>query len=167
MSDDEKGKGPKRSGLLTRVDGFFDIMTRPAYWAKAKMDSMQENHKNVYYHRKYNRVPTIDQCRVGDEICMYEANQQFKRDFLVDKEKMTLLRRRVKQCAINNEFKEEVMLFESCKEIEDLYKNALLAYSIKYGELGAYPTAKSCYMKQKHRMIWERRHGKTITAPER
>lgn len=27
------------------------------------------------------------------------------------------------------------------------------------GDLGGYANAKACYMKQKHRMIWERRHG--------
>lgn len=27
------------------------------------------------------------------------------------------------------------------------------------GDLGAYTNAKAAYMKQKHRMIWERRHG--------
>ena len=27
------------------------------------------------------------------------------------------------------------------------------------GDLGAYGTVKDAYMKQKHRMIWERRHG--------
>lgn len=28
------------------------------------------------------------------------------------------------------------------------------------GDLGAYGDVKDAYMKQKHRMIWERRHGK-------
>ena len=27
------------------------------------------------------------------------------------------------------------------------------------GDLGGYANAKSCYMKEKHRLIWERRHG--------
>lgn len=27
------------------------------------------------------------------------------------------------------------------------------------GDLGAYADARKAYMKQKHRMIWERRHG--------
>lgn len=33
-------------------------------------------------------------------------------------------------------------------------------YLISDGDLGAYGKAKACYMKQKHRLIWERRHGK-------
>lgn len=28
------------------------------------------------------------------------------------------------------------------------------------GDLGATGKAKECYMKQKHRLLWERRHGK-------
>jgi hypothetical protein len=28
------------------------------------------------------------------------------------------------------------------------------------GDLGATGKAKECYLKQKHRMLWERRHGK-------
>lgn len=27
------------------------------------------------------------------------------------------------------------------------------------GDLGGYGSARDCYMKQKHRLIWERRHG--------
>ena len=27
------------------------------------------------------------------------------------------------------------------------------------GDMGAVPNVKEAYMKQKHRMIWERRHG--------
>lgn len=27
------------------------------------------------------------------------------------------------------------------------------------GDLGGYARAKTCYFKQKHRLVWERRHG--------
>jgi len=30
---------------------------------------------------------------------------------------------------------------------------------ISDGDLGGYANAKTAYMKQKHRLIWERRHG--------
>lgn len=36
--------------------------------------------KSVYYHRRYRRVPTIDECTVNDPLCYFEANEQFKRD---------------------------------------------------------------------------------------
>lgn len=35
----------------------------------------------------------------------------------------------------------------------------LILYTILDGDLGAYADARKAYMKQKHRMIWERRHG--------
>lgn len=35
----------------------------------------------------------------------------------------------------------------------------LKTFSFSDGDLGGYANAKSCYLKQKHRMIWERRHG--------
>lgn len=36
--------------------------------------------------------------------------------------------------------------------------------SILDGDLGGYANAKSCYLKQKHRMLWERRHGPVGTG---
>lgn len=41
--------------------------------------------------------------------------------------------------------------------IEDLEENEL-NFFIKYGELGAEADVRDAYMKQKHRLIWERRH---------
>ena len=40
----------------------------------------QAKRRGVYYHRKFRRVPTIDQCLQDDQLCMYEANEQMKRD---------------------------------------------------------------------------------------
>ena len=37
-----------------------------------------------YYHRRFKRVPTIDQCDTEDMACVYEADQQFKRDKYVE-----------------------------------------------------------------------------------
>jgi len=41
---------------------------------------MQSRNKLQYYHRHYRRVPTIDMCEIGDEICFFEAEEQFRRD---------------------------------------------------------------------------------------
>lgn len=38
---------------------------------------------SVYYHRKFPRVPTVDECYEADAVCMFEANEQFKRDMYV------------------------------------------------------------------------------------
>lgn len=45
----------------------------------------------------------------------------------------------------------------------DKAKYASMLYNIFHfvdGDLGAYADAKKAYMKQKHRMVWERRNGK-------
>ena len=34
----------------------------------------------VYYHRKFARVPTIDECELEDTICKFEASEQLIRD---------------------------------------------------------------------------------------
>jgi len=33
-----------------------------------------------WYHRKYRRVPTVDQCYERDDLCIWEADMQFTRD---------------------------------------------------------------------------------------
>lgn len=41
---------------------------------------LQSKNKTVYYHRKFPRVKTVDQCEVEDATCIYEAQEQFHRD---------------------------------------------------------------------------------------
>jgi hypothetical protein len=38
--------------------------------------------------------------------------------------------------------------------------NLFVLKQLSDGDLGATGKARECYMKQKHRLIWERRHGK-------
>lgn len=33
-----------------------------------------------WYHQKFRRVPTIDECYTDDVVCYFEANCQYKRD---------------------------------------------------------------------------------------
>ena len=47
-----------------------------------------------------------------------------------------------------------------CKPIYDAYQNAAENYFIKYGEISHYyGRAEDALAKQKHRVMWERRHG--------
>ena len=47
-----------------------------------------------------------------------------------------------------------------CKPIYDAYQNAAENYFIKYGEISHYyGRAEDALAKQKHRIMWERRHG--------
>lgn len=33
-----------------------------------------------WYHQKYRRVPTIDECYSDDYVCAFESDQQYYRD---------------------------------------------------------------------------------------
>ncbi|PIO67870.1 hypothetical protein TELCIR_10367 [Teladorsagia circumcincta] len=52
------------------------------------------------------------------------------------------------------------------KVIEDLEENEL-NFFIKYGELGSEADVRDAYMKQKHRLIWERRHPEIMEERQR
>ncbi|CAH8644431.1 unnamed protein product [Dicrocoelium dendriticum] len=111
-----------------------------------------------YYHRRYNRVPTIEQCRTDDFVCFYEANEQYQRDRAVDRNILKILRRRHEECAAwyHHEL-EDVERF--CKDIMAEHEEAAVNFFIKYGDLAWNTTVIDVFMKQKHRMLWERRNG--------
>lgn len=74
---------------------------------------------------------------------------------LVDTEILAILRQRFEECHLY----ENPDHFEKCKELKQQYDEAATNWFAKYGDLGAYHNVKTAFMKQKHRMIWERRHG--------
>ncbi|KAJ6648784.1 NADH dehydrogenase [ubiquinone] 1 beta subcomplex subunit 10 [Pseudolycoriella hygida] len=113
-----------------------------------------------WYHEELRRVPTIDQCYTDDVACHFEANQQFRRDKMVENEILSILRQRFEDCVLY----ESPDHFTKCKPVLDTYEHAVDNWFTKYGDLGGYGNAKSAYMKQKHRMIWERRHGPVGTG---
>lgn len=45
-------------------------------------------------------MPTIDQCYTDDVVCRFEADQQFRRDRMVDNEVVTILRQRFEDCIL-------------------------------------------------------------------
>ena len=52
-----------------------------------------------------------------------------------------------------------------CKPLYDAYEQAAQNYYIKYGEMSKfYSRAEDALAKQKHRMMWERRHGPVGTG---
>jgi NADH dehydrogenase (ubiquinone) 1 beta subcomplex subunit 10 len=50
------------------------------FYSEKWIEPMQAKNRGVYYHRQFRRVPTIDQCYENDQMCIYEANEQMKRD---------------------------------------------------------------------------------------
>lgn len=83
--------------------------------------------KYAWYHQKFRRVPTIDQCYTDDVVCRFEADQQFRRDRMVDNEIVTILRQRFEDCTMY-EAPDHV---EKCKPILEQYEKAAENWFIK------------------------------------
>ncbi len=110
----------------------------------------------------------------------YEANVQYKRDKMVEEKIVALLRRRAKDCIFYEDVSEDVT--QPGSKCYDLYvrKSIFLGKGqawiessflqmdferagsnlyLKYGDMPYWAGAEECLMKQKHRLIWERRNG--------
>ncbi|XP_044733884.1 NADH dehydrogenase [ubiquinone] 1 beta subcomplex subunit 10 [Chrysoperla carnea] len=150
MPEERKPRNPLESFIFAVTS----VIEGPVVFVRENI--VEPNQKKYpWYHQQFRRVPTIDQCYTDDIACQFEANQQFKRDRLVDNEIVSILRQRYEDCTLY----ENPDHSEKCKNILDDYNRAAENWFIKYGDLGAYADAKKAYMKQKHRLIWERRHG--------
>jgi hypothetical protein len=51
--------------------------------------------------------------------------------------------------------------------LQDTYNKAQRNYYIKYGDMPWFAMSKDVLMKQKHRMVWERRHGENTLEAKR
>ncbi|ELU01334.1 hypothetical protein CAPTEDRAFT_29499, partial [Capitella teleta] len=70
------------------------------FFSENVVEPARLNKENHYYHRRYRRIPGVDECEIGDEICFYEVNKQFKRDKMVDGEVLNILRQRKVECGV-------------------------------------------------------------------
>ncbi|NP_001165795.1 NADH dehydrogenase [ubiquinone] 1 beta subcomplex subunit 10 [Nasonia vitripennis] len=133
----------------------YNVLDVPVTFFREKI--VEPNQKSYpYYHQKYRRVPTIDTCYTDDYVCRYEANQQFLRDRQVDSQILSILRDRHDHCVHEDYNQREEA---KCKDIYEVYEENAANWFCKYGDLGPMPDVVHAFMKQKHRMIWERRHG--------
>ena len=46
------------------------MLTGPARWFREKVVEPNQGPEYPYYHRRYRRVPTIDECYLHDYVCM-------------------------------------------------------------------------------------------------
>jgi len=154
MPTDESGGN--KSAFDRFYDGVFALIDSPVTAFREKfIEPSQSRNKSQYYHRRYRRVPTIDECEVGDPVCYFEANEQFKRDRHVDDEILVILRQRRLECEHYHGHDSD----KYCQKVKEDYAKAEENWFIKYGDMGPRTDVKAAFMKQKHRMIWERRHG--------
>ncbi|KAL3876053.1 hypothetical protein ACJMK2_033938 [Sinanodonta woodiana] len=136
----------------------YAIVDTPVTFVREKLIEPNQTKYN-YYHRRFRRVPTIDQCDVKDPICRFEAHQQWKRDKMVDNQILKILRKRMTECM----FYEGADHKWKCKKVREDYDENANNWFIRYGDLGTNTDVVDAYMKMKHRLIWERRHGQNKT----
>ncbi|XP_032673057.1 NADH dehydrogenase [ubiquinone] 1 beta subcomplex subunit 10 [Odontomachus brunneus] len=136
------------------INSIIHIIDAPITYFREKI-VLPNQKKYPWYHQKYRRVPNIDECYNDDVVCYTEANSQFLRDKKVDDEILFILRSRFEQCAWYHGMDDLNM----CDELRAIYEDAAAAWFMKYGDMGIGLNVLNAYMKQKHRMIWERRHG--------
>ncbi|KAL0122951.1 hypothetical protein PUN28_007546 [Cardiocondyla obscurior] len=150
----------EKDNIIYRLmNSLFYALDAPVTYVREKF--VVPNQKNYpWYHQQYRRVPTIDECYTDDLVCYTEANCQFLRDKQVESEILRILRSRFEQCSFYHGDTEKHV----CEHLKDIYEQAAVNWFIKYGEMGVGLNVKAAYMKQKHRLIWERRHGPVGTG---
>jgi len=134
--------------------GVYDFFDKPITWFRESV--VVPNRKDyAWYHQDYKRVRSIDQCYTDEWDCIYEANEQFRRDKRVDSSIVSILRYRVDDC-VREEYPDHL---PRCLQLQEEYEQAAANWMSRYGDLSADYNVETAFMKQKHRMIWERRHG--------
>lgn len=145
-----------------RIGRFFaDLVRVPVHWVRENIVEVNRGPKYYWYHRKYPRALPIDECYLDDYACMYEANLEYKRTFMVDKATLDLLRFRRDNCWYWQVTKKGGVNapHSECDDIKDTYSREELNFFIKYGELHFNSSVLHAYNKQKHRLIMERRRA--------
>ncbi|KAF6024658.1 NDUFB10 [Bugula neritina] len=154
------GDRPWYAKLTTKIsNSFFAILDFPGDKLRAATASFREKNKSVYYHRKLKRVTPIEDCDEDDAVCIYEADQQYIRDKMVDETILNILRQRMVECVM---YYSEDRHFKCKKETDD-FTTSETNYFAKYGDLGIRSQhATDAFRKQQHRMIWERRNNVSL-----
>ncbi|XP_076028785.1 NADH dehydrogenase (ubiquinone) PDSW subunit [Oratosquilla oratoria] len=148
------GADNPQNGFNAFIKSLNNVLDTPVTWFRESVVA-RSRQEYPWYHRQFQRVPTIDECYTDDIVCYIEADEQFKRDRMVDNEVLNILRQRMEDCVMY----EGPDAGRKCVKLREDYEKAAENWFIKYGDLGAHGNVVDAFMKQKHRMLWERRHG--------
>lgn len=138
---------PNPAVILSKL--FYYSVDVPVTTFRGVVDTMRSRNKSVYYHQKFRRVPELTECEEDDYLCMYEAEMQWQRDYRVDQEILKIVQERMKACYQREGFSYEQNCTKEIKQFEEVSKQ----FQSRYGDLGAYASARRCLMKQKQRMM--------------
>ncbi|KAM9779776.1 NADH dehydrogenase [ubiquinone] 1 beta subcomplex subunit 10 [Neosynchiropus ocellatus] len=144
---EKKTSLPNPADILSKV--FYYSVDLPVTAFRGAIESLKSKNKLVYYHQKFRRVPYLTDCEEGDLVCYYEAEMQWKRDYIVDQAVLKIVQERLQACRYREGESYEQNCAKELKLFEDVAKN----FNTCYGDLGYPPTARKCLMKQKDRMI--------------
>eukprot|EP00088_Acartia_fossae_P018184 TRINITY_DN20476_c0_g1_i1.p1 TRINITY_DN20476_c0_g1~~TRINITY_DN20476_c0_g1_i1.p1 ORF type:complete len:190 (-),score=33.72 TRINITY_DN20476_c0_g1_i1:87-656(-) len=175
VGDEDPPLGHDHPVLGPLVRASYAVAVKPAIWIRKNIvEPNLPSEPEAWYHRRFRRVPTIDECYVDDVVCRTEAQAQFMRDKQVESSIVRILKNRLEDCVFYEKgtgpaswgqprFGPTIDLGDEsnhpCKQLLDTWRRASENYFIKYGELGYMPRVENAFMKQKHRLMWERRHG--------
>ncbi|MED6283004.1 NADH dehydrogenase [ubiquinone] 1 beta subcomplex subunit 10 [Characodon lateralis] len=138
---------PNPALILSNV--FYYTVDLPVTTFRDTIDSIRSKNKQVYYHQTFRRVPDLTECQEGDYPCCYEAEMQWRRDYKVDQEIVKVVQERMRACQQREGNSYEQNCTKEIQQFHEVTKN----FQSRYGDLGAYASAKKCLMKQKERMM--------------
>lgn len=144
----------------------LDLIRKPAHWLRENVVEPNRGPKYYWYHKRFKHALPVDECYFDDLACLYEADVEYKRNREVDKATIELLRNRLDACYFWHSNRKggamKIMATDECKELEDTWERERENYQTKYGEIHFQHTVVQAYIRQKVRMIAERRRDEML-----